>query len=255
VPYKDPEKKKAADKAWAERNRERKAATTKAWAERNRERRAEISRAWNKRNPEQRREMNKSWRERNRDRALTTAKAWIERNRERKAATTKAWYERNRERKAATTKTWIKLNPELNQEKHRKRRANKRNSLVPFTANEKAKLLILERTRRTLQKETGRKYHLDHILPLVHGGIHHPINLRILEGVANMSKNDKLLPEAIDLAHEHYKLYYERIGPERAEEFVKQLAKAIGLNENEIDLKRGILPSLPKRATLEDLME
>jgi hypothetical protein len=124
-----------------------------------------------------------------------------------------------------------------------------------LTANEKAKLIILERTRITLEKETGRKYHLDHILPLVHGGIHHPINMRILEGSENMSKQDKLLPEAIDLAYEQYKLYYERISPERAEEFVKQLAKAIGLNENEIDLKRGVLPSLPKRATLEDYME
>lgn len=70
-----------------------------------------------------------------------------------------------------------------------------------------------------------------------------------------MSKKDNLLPEAIDLAHEHYKLYYERISPERAEEFVKQLASAIGLNETEIDLKSGELPRIPQKATLEDYME
>ena len=68
-----------------------------------------------------------------------------------------------------------------------------------------------------------------------------------------MSKHDKLLPEAIDLAYDHYELYYERISPERAEEFVKQLANAIGLNEEEIDLKNKKLPVLPQKATLEDL--
>jgi hypothetical protein len=44
--------------------------------------------------------------------------------------------------------------------------------------------------------------------------------LRILEGKENMSKQDKLLPEAIALAPEHFRLYSERVNPERAWEFV-----------------------------------
>ena len=258
----------AYHKAWYERNRERRAATVKAYRERNREREAETNKAWRERNRERKAETNKAWRERNRERVAATEKAWRERNRERKAATIKAWYERNRERKAATDKAWrernperkaatIKAwrerNPELLRERERRKRAKYRNAQVTLTANEKAKLLVLERTRKELQKETGRDYHIDHILPLAHGGIHHPINLRILEGVENRSKNAKLLPEAIDLAYDHYKLYYERISPERAEEFVKQLANAIGLNEEEIDLKNNKLPAIPQKATLEDL--
>jgi len=203
--YKDPEKKKAADKAYRELNRERIAATKKAWRDRNRERRA------------------------------TTDKAWRERNRERKAAIDNAWRERNRERMATTVKAWAERNRERVVEYNRRRRCRVRNSSIHLTANENQQLLILERTRQELQRETGREYHIDHILPIVHGGIHHPINLRILEGEENLSKKAKLLPEAIALAPEHFRLYGERISTERAWEFVRQLAEGLGLDEDDLD--------------------
>jgi hypothetical protein len=211
--------------------------------------------AWCEANPEKVKAHIRAWDKANREKKLSAKKTWYRANRERIAKVSKAYHETNREKAAIRAKAWIKANPEKKADQFRRRRARKKFAFVFLTETEKAKLHLLENTRRTLQSETGRKYDLDHILPLSHGGIHHPINLRILEGSENRSKHDKLLPEAIDLAYEHYKLYYERISPERAEEFVKQLAKAIGLNENEIDLKRGVLPSLPKRATLEDYME
>ena len=236
MPRKDKEEKKAYDKAWRERNRERKAATNKAWRERN---------------PI----YNKAYRERNRERIAAKHKvyhkAWAERNRERKAATNKAWRERNLERVAETSKAWRERNPELDREKFRRRRAKKKNALVTLTSNEKEKLIVLERTRQELQKETGRAYHIDHILPLAHGGLHHPINLRILEGTENLSKQDKLLPEAIALAPEHFRLYSERVSPERAWEFVRQLAAGLGLSEDDLDALITGKP-LKSKPTLED---
>ena len=95
-------------------------------------------------------------------------------------------------------------------------------------------MLLLEKTRRELQAETGRKYQIDHILPICHGGIHHPVNLRILEASENGSKQDKILPEAVALAPEHFRLYSERISPERAWQFVVQLGKSLGLNEEDL---------------------
>lgn len=236
MPRKDKEEKKAYDKAWYERNRERAAATKKAWRECN---------------PI----YNKAYRERNRERIAAKHKvyhkAWAERNRERKAATNKAWRERNPDRVAATTKAWRERNPELDREKFRRRRAKKKNALVTLTSNEKEKLIVLERTRQELQKETGRAYHIDHILPLAHGGLHHPINLRILEGTENLSKQDKLLPEAIALAPEHFRLYSERVSPERAWEFVRQLAAGLGLSEDDLDALITGKP-LKSKPTLED---
>ncbi len=249
--YKNPEKKKAADKAYRELNRERIAAKKKAWRERNRERRAATDKAYRERNRERRAATDKAWRERNRERMATTVKAWAERNRERIAATNKAWAERNRERKATTVKAWAERNPERVVENNRRRRCRVRNSSIHLTANENQQLLILERTRQELQRETGREYHIDHILPIAHGGIHHPINLRILDGEENLSKYDKLLPEAIALAPEHFRLYSERVSPERAWEFVRQLAEGLGLDEDDLDALITGKP-LKGKPTLED---
>jgi hypothetical protein len=251
VAYKNPEKKKAADKAYRELNRERIAAKKKAWRERNRERRAATDKAYRERNRERRAATDKAWRERNRERMATTVKAWAERNRERIAATNKAWAERNRERKATTVKAWAERNPERVVENNRRRRCRVRNSSIHLTANENQQLLILERTRQELQRETGREYHIDHILPIAHGGIHHPINLRILDGEENLSKYDKLLPEAIALAPEHFRLYSERVSPERAWEFVRQLAEGLGLDEDDLDALVTGKP-LKSKPTLED---
>jgi hypothetical protein len=122
-----------------------------------------------------------------------------------------------------------------------------------LTANEKEKMLLLERTRQQLQSETGREYHIDHILPITHGGIHHPVNLRILDGRENVSKQDKLFPEAIALAPEHFRLYSERVSPERAWEFVQQLAEGLGLSEDDLDALITGNP-LKSKPTLEDFM-
>ena len=221
--YKDPEKKKAIDKAYRERNPEKMAAK------------------------------DKSYRERNPEKIASKNKTYRERNREREAAKCKAWRGRNPERVKVNKRLWRERNPEFGTEYTRRRRASKRNAFVPLTANEKAKLLILERTRQELQTETGRAYHLDHILPISHGGIHHPMNLRILDGGENSSKCNKLLPEGIALAPEHFRLYSERVSTERAWEFVRQLATGLGLSEEDLDALITGKP-LKSKPTLEDFI-
>jgi hypothetical protein len=267
--YKDKEKQKATVKAWRERNRERRAEYDKVWRERNREQRAATKKAWRERNREKVAKSNKAWDEKNPERRAAVQKAYRERNRQRTAAASKAWRERNhewivtynndehnRKRRAAVQKAYRERNPERVAERGRRRRCRERNASIRLTANETQKILILERTRQELQKETGGEYHIDHILPIVHGGIHHPMNLRILEGRENESKQDKLLPEAIDLAYEHFMLYHDRVSPERAWEFVHQLAEGLGISVDEIRIDdQQITLSLPTKSTLEDLME
>ena len=207
--------------------------------------------------PENQKAAREAYRERNHEKHKAKNKAWYERNRERQKAKSTAWRKHNPERKRAMNKAWKERNPELKQEHYRQRRAKKKNAQVTLTANEKIKLLLLERTRSELQKETGRVYHLDHILPLAHGGLHHPLNLRILEDAENLSKHDKLLPEAIALAPEHFRLYNDRVSPERAWEFVRQLAAGLGINEEELDcLVEGTVPQIQEsKSPLEDFME
>jgi hypothetical protein len=194
---------------------------------------------------------NKDWYGRNRERVAKTRRDWYERNRERCLEKGRAWRLKNREKKLAQDKAWYKRNIGSYTEKARKRRARKRNAKIPLTAKEKEKLRLLDQTRLELQKETGMVYHLDHIIPLVHGGLHHPVNLRILDGLENSLKKDKLLPEAIALAPEHFRLYSERIGPERAWEFVRQIAKGLRLGEDDLDALITGKP-LKSKPTLED---
>jgi hypothetical protein len=241
MPIKDPERKKAVQKAWRECNRERHAALNKAYRERHPERVAATKKAYRERNPE---------------RVAAKGKAWYERNREKELVRRKARYERNLEQERQRRKVYRERYPEKIAEMCRRRRCRERNASIRLTANETQKILILERTRLELQKETGGEYHIDHILPIVHGGIHHPMNLRILEGRENESKQAKLLPEAIDLAYEHFMLYHDRVSPERAWEFVHQLAEGLDVSVDEIRIDdQQIKLSLPTKSTLEDLME
>lgn len=239
MPHKDPEVRKAYHKAWREANRERKAAMDKAYRQTNRERRAASKKAWY---------------EANREQVAAKRKAWCEANRERESARSKAWYEANRERKAATNSAWRKTKRELYSEQRRKRRAQKKNTTVPLTANEKEAMRVLGRTRISLQEQTGRDHHIDHIVPLDYGGIHHPCNLQVIDGSKNIRKNNKITPEALALVGENYRLYRERLGLEKAEWFRNEIAQAIGLEmaNRLIDSPDGaVTPTAP---TLEDLL-
>jgi hypothetical protein len=175
-----------------------------------------------------------------------------EKKKEQKRKWWKTFYQENKERILAEKREYRESNRQVirdtqkvyrdsekgrskNAEEARERRALKKNCTIPLMESERERLMLLEKTRRELSVETGREYHIDHIIPLAHGGIHHPMNLRILDGTENISKQDKILPEAIALAPEHFRLYSERVSPERAWEFVRQLAARLGLSGEDLD--------------------
>jgi len=260
------EKIKAYNKAWGEANRERRAAYDLARRESVRERKNATSRAWHEANRERILLRMKKYRESNREKLCEQRRLDYKQNRERKRAYSKDWrtknkngvaekrkanYKANRERERTRNKKWCCNNTHKVTEIQRRKRARHKNAFVSLTTKEKKKILLLESTRQELQKETGRPYHIDHILPIAHGGIHHPVNLQILDGEENLSKNAKLLPEAIALAPEHFRLYSERVSPERAWEFVRQLCTGLGLGEDDLNALVTGKP-LKSKPTLED---
>ena len=174
-----------------------------------------------------------------------------EKKKEQKRKWWKIFYQENKERILAEKREYRESNRQVirdtqkvyrdsekgrskNAEEARERRALKKNCTIPLMENERERLMLLEKTRRELSVETGREYHIDHIIPLAHGGLHHPMNLRILDGTENISKQDKIIPEAIALAPEHFRLYSERVGSKRAWEFVQKLANGLGISEDEL---------------------
>jgi len=47
-----------------------------------------------------------------------------------------------------------------------------------------------------ITKQTGVTMHVDHIIPLAKGGLHHPLNLQIIPAIDNLEKSDKM-PEIV----------------------------------------------------------
>lgn len=62
-----------------------------------------------------------------------------------------------------------------------------------LSEEEKRKIdLIYEKCQR-ITKQTGIPHHVDHIIPLALGGLHHPSNLQILTAEANLKKGCKII--------------------------------------------------------------
>ena len=111
-------------------------------------------------------------------------KKWYEDNKEHK----KKYYEENREHLLEQKKKWAKDNPHLVRAKNQRRRAWKKAALPQLTDDDNLALKILSEEASML----GKGWHLDHIVPLSKGGLHHPDNLQIVRSFYNLSKSDKL---------------------------------------------------------------
>ena len=78
-----------------------------------------------------------------------------------------------------------------------KRRALHKEAEIPLTPEEQKEVDDLYAKAKRREEETGSAFHVDHILPMNKGGIHHPINLRVLPGPENCSKGAKIHWEEI----------------------------------------------------------
>ena len=78
-------------------------------------------------------------------------------------------------------------------------RARKLAGEVRLTEEEKRSIAFLHRLRTHMSRMTGELYHVDHVVPLARGGIHHPLNLRVIPAKANIGKGARLTREAWDL--------------------------------------------------------
>jgi len=132
--------------------------------------RAIIAHKWRKKNPNYMRE----WRAKNPD----YDRLWYEDNKDKCAKNTKKWYEANKHKSHASAAAY---------------RARKLNSIEKLTQLERLKIKkIYEECGRMNADNKDIKYHVDHIIPLSKGGLHHPDNLQILKAVDNLRKRCKL---------------------------------------------------------------
>lgn len=134
------------------------------------------------------REHGRKWRRANKAKVSAKRKAVYRMKADAIKAARKASYAANPEPKKKAAARWRKANPDKRAAYGAKRHALKKGLAVPLTAEEKQITAQLYATARLLTKITGEPYHVDHIIPLAKGGLHHPNNLQVLRGVDNLKK-------------------------------------------------------------------
>ena len=78
----------------------------------------------------------------------------------------------------------------ISREKCAKRRAKQK---CPLSLGDKEQIKLIYEECYRITQETGIPHHVDHIIPLALGGLHHPSNLQILTAEENLKKGCKLL--------------------------------------------------------------
>jgi 5-methylcytosine-specific restriction endonuclease McrA len=102
------------------------------------------------------------------------------------------WYQRNAEERRKYALEYQKNNPDTIRANQHKRRARKLAAEGMFTAEDVKSLFAAQGGKCSYCfVKLGKKYHVDHIMPLARGGSNWPENLQICCGPCNISKGAK----------------------------------------------------------------
>jgi len=107
-------------------------------------------------------------------------------NKERIAEQNKKYKKDNKERIIEQQAEYRKANKDRYLAHKAERRAKKKNAAVDLTDNERLAIRLIYEDAQTLD------WHVDHIVPISKGGLHHPDNLQIVRPSYNLQKNDKI---------------------------------------------------------------
>jgi hypothetical protein len=148
-------------------------------------------------------EYHKLRRKENKEHLNAQNREYYNRNRKNKAEYAKQYYLENKEAYRLRKKYYMENNKEKIKEAAKKYQHTHREFLAANSAKYRA--LKLKQTPELAQQELnliklyykisqvmGENYHVDHVVPINKGGLHHPNNLQICHKDDNFSKNDKL---------------------------------------------------------------
>lgn len=153
------------------------------------------SKKWHAENPAKSREIKKRWQDANKERHNARTRQWAALNKERRSRVRATWKAANAARVSAANAAWSRNNPAKRMATKAARRAREK-----FATPGWADLVRIESVYATAAlrtKETGQRWQVDHIVPLVSPlvcGLHVESNLQVVPAFVNQSKNNRWWP-------------------------------------------------------------
>ena len=134
------------------------------------------------------------WQKDNPDKVYCNQLAYLNRHPERRNAYVQNYLANNKEKRKVNLKNWRRLNSDKHAAKQKRRDAAKLKRTPQWlTSQHHEEIGRLYWLAADLQKVSGEKYHVDHIVPLQGkniSGLHVPWNLQILPADMNCSKSN-----------------------------------------------------------------
>lgn len=131
-------------------------------------------------------------------------KKWYHDNKEQHLAKCTSWAKRNRDRRRQICLKWQAENLDYHRANQQARRARKINAPGIYSAEDILAIGDNQKWRCvSCKKSIKKKYHVDHIQPLIKGGTNYPYNLQLLCPFCNISKGGK---DPIQWAQHHGRL-------------------------------------------------
>lgn len=143
-------------------------------------------------NLEKCRSLDRARHKRDRIKRNANTKEWAKRNPQKKSAGDRRLYLENREHRLANAKAWAQKNKSRVLTNVRNSKARRRAAPGKHTAADIQWLYKQQRGQCPgCRAELGKRYHVDHVVPIIAGGANDKTNLQLLCPTCNLQKNRK----------------------------------------------------------------